>query len=136
MIFFSPQYLATIIFGLTRIFGQLLGSFLLIRFKRRHLLIFSSVCTSLGTAMLAVSAMFNGGSEIESKNTLNGTVSVENPDGVGGHVLGFMPLIAVICIAVTYHVGLGPIVWSYTCKEERENLFAVSARSVQKTERI
>lgn len=96
------QYLATVIFGLMRLGGQILGSFLLIRFRRKVLLFVSSVCVSVGFALMATSAFLNDGGNGDS--------------GVGG----YLPLVAVILIAVTYHIGLGPIPWSYTGKTKRD----------------
>ena len=39
-------------------------------------------------------------------------ISNSDQDDVG--VVGYFPLIAVSVIAVAYHIGLGPIPWSYS----------------------
>lgn len=83
-----------------RLVSQVLGSFLLIRFQRRHLLVFSCVFVSLAMSLLATSAYLN-----------NRPGSEEGASSSG--FLGVLPLIAVTMAAVMYHIGLGPIPWSY-----------------------
>ncbi|XP_059095673.1 facilitated trehalose transporter Tret1-2 homolog isoform X2 [Tigriopus californicus] len=111
------EYVATIIFGLTRLVSQILGSFLLIRFKRLHLLTISCAFVSMGFCILATSAYLN--------NKALGQSSLD-VDGHSGDfsLLGVLPLIGVMSVALAYHIGLGPIPWSYTAE-----LFPVDVRS-------
>ena len=46
------EYLGTIIFGITRLAAHFLGSFMLLRFKRKHLFISSALITGIGMTCL------------------------------------------------------------------------------------
>ncbi len=78
-----------------RFLSQVGGSFLLIRFRRKHLLIFSSLFVSMGMALMGASAYVNSYQQ-------------------NNQVFGVLPLVSVVLVAVFYHLGLGPIPWSYT----------------------
>ena len=84
-----------------RFAGQILGSFLLIRFRRLHLLSASCLLVSAGMTLLATSAYFNSGEVVVARESAKA-------------FLGAAPLIAVVIVALAYHIGLGPIPWSYT----------------------
>ena len=48
------QYLGTIIFSMTRVASQVLGIFLLLKFKRKAVFVTSAVITGLGMALFAL----------------------------------------------------------------------------------
>ena len=89
-----------------RFAGQILGSFLLIRFRRLHLLSASCLLVSAGMTLLATSAYFNSGEVVVARESAKA-------------FLGAAPLIAVVIVALAYHIGLGPIPWSYTGNDEK-----------------
>jgi len=90
------QYLGTIIFGATRLASQLLGSYLLLRFRRRHLFVASASMTALGMGLLAL------------VNTLKND-DTEN----SSTIIGALPLVAINIAAIGYQFGISPISWSY-----------------------
>ena len=57
--------------------GQILGSFLLLRFQRLHLLCVSCLFMSLGMCLLATSAYFNGGAIIYTMRARRELLGIE-----------------------------------------------------------
>ena len=92
------QYLATILYGLTRFLSQILGSFLLLRFRRRHLLVFSCFFVAAAMSGLATASYLTHRDRGED----------------AGAMVGWLPMLAVVTAALAYHLGLGPIPWAYT----------------------
>ena len=113
--------MAAIIYALMRFAGQIAGSFLLIRVKRRHLFIVSALCVSIGEFLPSRPGLATGDHAphfpFVSGFVLMGTssylISKAGQDEAMG-VVGYFPLIAVSIIAVAYHIGIGPIPWSYS----------------------
>ena len=70
------QYLGTIIFSMTRVASQVLGSFLLLKFKRRALFVSSAVITGLGMTLFAIatSDLLQPDDNHNDIMTLNGTI--------------------------------------------------------------
>ena len=40
----------------------------------------------------------------------------KNVDSIDAEALGWLPLVSIMLVAVGYHIGLNPIIWSYTGK--------------------
>lgn len=55
-----------------------------------------------GMSLLATSAYFS---------------AKDDDDGDAMPILGVLPLVSVLLVAFSYHIGLGPIPWSYTGTE-------------------
>lgn len=95
------KYTATIIYGFIRLLSTIMGALLLRRFARRPLLILTSLSVALGMALLGTSAFL-------SKDK-------SDAEEISGF-LGYLPLISVNIVAVSYQLGLGPICWSYAAE--------------------
>ena len=93
------KYTATIIYGILRLLSTFMGALLLRRFARRPLLISTSLFVALGMALL-------GATSYLSKD--------RSEDEVVEGFIGYLPLISVNIVAISYQLGLGPISWSYT----------------------
>lgn len=61
----------------------------------------------MGFCILATSAYLNNKALRESSASLDGNSNDFS-------FLGVLPLIGVVSVALAYHIGLGPIPWSYT----------------------
>ena len=81
--------MGTIIFGISRLASQFLGSYLLLRFPRRQLFVASAGMTGLGMGLLGLA-------------NISDAIKVRA-----------LPLISVMVAAIGYQFGLSPIVWSY-----------------------
>ncbi len=104
------QYLGTIIFGLTRFAAQFLGSYLLLKFQRRHMFITSALMTGLGMVLLGVASM------PMTSGISNSTPTVNDAAEPRSEITGALPLISVMLAAIGYQSGLSPITWSYLGK--------------------
>ena len=103
--------------------SQLVSAYLLIKLKRRILYIVSCVLTGTGmftfattNYMISSSKTFEQSTNltiIQSPSNINETVMV-------GQSIGWLPLAAIMLVAVGYHIGLSPITWSYTGKKKME----------------
>ena len=94
------QYLGTIIFGITRLASHFMGSYMLLRFKRRHLFISSAFVTGIGMTLLG----FTNSQFIQEVETTN-----KNLQGF----IGALPLISIMIATIGYAYGISPITWSY-----------------------
>jgi len=121
------EYDASIIFSCVRLIGTSMGFFLLRRFRRRHLLVVSSLLTGFGMSLLGASAYLNEtkptAAYFNQTTSTNSTSMTTPEDNVQSDLLGYLPLIGVITAAVAYHIGLSPVPWSYTAE-----LFPVDLR--------
>jgi len=95
------KYTATIIYGFIRLLSTFCGALLLRRFARRPLLIITSLCVALGMALLGMSAFLSKDKSEDEEIT---------------GFIGYLPLISVNIVAVSYQLGLGPICWSYAAE--------------------
>ena len=95
------KYTATIIYGFIRLLSTFCGALLLRRFARRPLLIITSLSVALGMALLGTSAFLSKDKSEDEEIT---------------GFIGYLPLISVNIVAVSYQLGLGPICWSYAGK--------------------
>ena len=99
------EYVGTIIFGLTRLAAHFLGSFMLLRFKRKHLFICSALITGLGMTCLGFTDYTTDNENLKE-------------------FLGALPLISIVIATIGYQFGISPITWSYAAE-----LFPLDARS-------
>ena len=54
--------------------------------------------------------------EQSTNSTTNDSPSDSNETIIVGQSIGWLPLAAVMLVAIGYHIGLSPITWSYTGK--------------------
>ena len=59
---------------------------------------------------------------LSGNNSMQHNLLEENENDSRHVVLGWLPLVAIMLIAIGYHIGLSPITWSYTGKL-RMNVF-------------
>ena len=104
------QYLGTIIFGITRLASHFIGSYMLLRFKRRHLFISSAMVTGLGMTLLGFTN--SPYIQVDSNN--------ENLQGF----IGALPLISIMIATIGYAYGISPITWSYAGTLDRAMLIS------------
>ena len=81
----------------------------------------SCMLTGAGMFMFATTNFLRSSSD--TKQIERGNMSFpetamqeQNIDSVIPETLGWLPLVSIILVAVGYHIGLSPIIWSYTGK--------------------
>lgn len=84
---------------MARVAAQLLGAYLLLRFRRKILFVTSAAITGLGMALLALST-----SQLLAGSEENSSLQA---------FVGALPLTSVLLAALGYQFGLSPITWSY-----------------------
>ena len=99
--------------------SQLVSAYLLLKLKRRILYIVSCILTGTGMFAFATTNYLISSSNTFEQST-NSTV-IDSPSNVNetvivGQSFGWLPLAAIMLVAVGYHIGLSPITWSYTGK--------------------
>ena len=100
--------------------SQLVSAYLLLKLKRRILYIVSCILTGAGMFAFATTNYLNSSSKAFEQST-NLTIIDSHPDTdetiTVGQSIGWLPLAAIMLVAVGYHIGLSPITWSYTGKK-------------------
>ena len=99
--------------------SQLVSAYLLLKLKRRILYIVSCILTGTGMFAFATTNYL-----ISSSNTFEHSTNltvIDSPSNISetvivGQSFGWLPLAAIMLVAVGYHIGLSPITWSYTGK--------------------
>ena len=108
--------------------SQLVSAYLLLRLKRRILYIVSCILTGTGMFAFATTNYLISSSKTfeQSTNlTIIDSPSDTNETIIVGQSIGWLPLVAIMLVAVGYHIGLSPITWSYTGKKKFESIKSI-----------
>ena len=78
----------------------------------------SCAITGIGMFLFATTNYMTEVSNMTSDGSINKTVEdsyhSNDIDTLSADILGWTPLISVILVGIGYHLGLSPIIWSYT----------------------
>ena len=93
----------------------------LLHIKRRTLFIVSCILTGAGMFMFATTNYLRASANIKELPQVNQSFEdtssqQKNVDSIDAEALGWLPLVSIMLVAVGYHIGLNPIIWSYTGK--------------------